>query len=281
MPSPDRGARTSLRARVAAAAAVVAALVGLVSAGVAALLVEELQVAAQDERLTNAASLMQREIDTEGGDPRAHVDSEAVEIAPVGLRITLFENGKRTAGAADIGYAEGEGCESREGPGGLWRTCAVGAPARRVVVSTHREGERSRGPLLVAVGAAALVAALIAALVSRALAGWALAPLSALGKRLEKITDVAPGDADLGPASGTAEVDALRDTLGDLLRRLGEAIERSRGFASSAAHELRTPLATMMAELDLASEQSPEAQARSSGCAAPRAACRCSSSACS
>lgn len=253
--------RTSLRTRVAMVTAVVAALVGLVAAGVAALLVEELEVAAQDQRLTDAASLMQREIDDEGGDARRHVELEALEIAPIGLRMALFENGARTAGAQDIVLPEQEGCVSRSDAGGRWRTCAVGAPSRRVVVSTHREGEQSRrGVLLLAAFAAALLAALVSALASGALAGYAIAPLTALGKRIEEITDATPGDADLGEPSGIVEVEALRETIRGLLGRLGEAVERSRGFAASAAHELRTPLATMMAELDLAAEESPQAE---------------------
>jgi two-component system OmpR family sensor kinase len=264
MPSPDSKrapARTSLRARVAMVTAVVAALVGLVAAGVAAFLVEELEVAAQDQRLTDAASLMHREIEGEGGDPRRHVEVEAVEIAPIGLRMALFENGVRTAGAQDIPLSEAEGCVSRSDAGGRWRTCAVGRPARRIVVSTHREGERSRrGVLLLSVAAAALLAALVSALASRALAGWAIAPLTALGERIEKITDATPGDVDLGEPSGIVEVEALRETIRGLLGRLGEAVERSRGFAAAAAHELRTPLATMMAELDLAAEESPQAE---------------------
>jgi two-component system, OmpR family, sensor kinase len=258
MPSRERARRASLRTRVAVAAAVVAALVGLVAAGVATFLVAELEAAAQDQRLTDAASLMQREIDAKGGDARRYVDDEAAEIAPIGLRMALFERGVRTAGAPDIPVAEREGCASRSGAAGRWRTCAVGGAARRVVVSTHREGDaRRRGVLLLSVGGAALLAALVSALVSRVLAGWALAPLTALGARIEQISDATPADADLGEPSGTAEVEALRATIRGLLGRLGEAIERSRGFAASAAHELRTPLATMMAELELVSEESP------------------------
>lgn len=259
MRSRERGGRASLRMRVAVAAAVVAALVGLVAAGVAAFLVEQLEAVAQDERLTDAASLMQRELASQGGDPRRHVDDEAVEIAPVGLRMALFENGVRTAGAADAPYADREGCWSRDGNPGRWRACSIGSAARRIVVSTHRGGEKSRrGVLGLSVAGAALLAALVSALLSRALAGWALAPLTALGQRLEKITDTTAGDADLGEPSGTAEVEALRGTIRGLLGRLGEAIARSRGFSASAAHELRTPLATMMAELELASEESPQ-----------------------
>jgi two-component system, OmpR family, sensor kinase len=256
MPSPDRSRGRSLRGRVAMATAVVAALVGLVAAGVAALLVGRLEVAAQDQRLTDSASLMERELETTGGDPRPHVEAEAIEIAPVGLHIALFENGVRTAGTRDVPLPQEPGCSSRESGGARWRLCIAGTPARLIVVSTRREGE-SFWPLVLGVGAAALLAAVVSALVSRALAGWALAPLTALGERIEKIADVSPADADLGASSGTAEVEALRETIRGLVGRLGKAIERSRGFAASAAHELRTPLATMMVELELAAEESP------------------------
>jgi signal transduction histidine kinase len=255
---PELAHRASLRTRVAVAAAALAVLVGLVAAGAATSLLDELEVASQDQRLTDAASLMQREIEAEGGDPRRHVDDEAIEIAPIGLRMALFENGVRTSGARDVPYSEQEGCTSRNDGTGRWRTCAVGSAHRRVVVSTHRDEHTSRrSMLLLSVGGATLLAALVSALVSRALAGWTLAPLTALGERIERITETSPGDADLGESSGAAEVEALRETIRGLLGRLGEAIERSRGFAASAAHELRTPLATMMAELELASEESP------------------------
>jgi signal transduction histidine kinase len=244
---------SSLRARVALAAAVVASLVGLGAAGAAAVLVEHFNAAAQDERLSGAAMLMQRELDLQGGDPRRHVDDEAAEIAPIGLRIALFEDGVRTSGAEDVAYAQEEGCSSRDGAEGRWRTCAVGTASRRVIVSTHRHEGMGRWPVWLAVGGAALLAAIASALASRALAGWALAPLTALGERIEKISDAA-GDPDLGEPSGTEEVEVLRETIRGLLVRLGEAIERSRGFAASAAHELRTPLATMIAELDLEAE---------------------------
>ncbi len=125
--------RSSLRARVAMAAAVVAALAGLISAGAFAVLFEELEVSAQDQRLTDAATLMQRELDAQTGDPHAHVDAEAAEIAPVGLHIALFENGARTAGSDDVVLPAEAGCSSRVLASGRWRTCVAGSPgtARR------------------------------------------------------------------------------------------------------------------------------------------------------
>ena len=261
-PDAAPGARRplrSLRSRVALAAAAVAALAGLGSAGVAALLVAELEGQSQDARLLDTAALMQRELDT-GGDLRKHVEDEALEIGPLGLRMALFERGVRLAGAEDIPLPAGDGCSTRIDASGHWRTCAVGDAARLVVVTTRHEGQGNRrGVLLLAVGAAALLSAIVSAIASRALAGWALAPLTALGERLEHVTTAAPGAADLGEPSGSTEVEALRGMMRALLERLGEAMDRSRGFAANAAHELRTPLATMMAELDLASEQAPHA----------------------
>jgi signal transduction histidine kinase len=128
-----------------------------------------------------------------------------------------------------------------------------------VAVSDLRDEDPGTGRVLIAVGATALFAAFVSAAVGRLIAGWALAPLTALGERIEKIEDAPPGEADLGVPSGTAEVEALRGTIRGLVGRLGAAVDRSNAFAASAAHELRTPLATMMAELDLAAEESPQA----------------------
>jgi signal transduction histidine kinase len=48
------------------------------------------------------------------------------------------------------------------------------------------------------------------------------------------------------------ELERLGHTLNDMLARLEQALERERGFVAEAGHELRTPLALLRAELDLA-----------------------------
>ena len=260
MRSPER--QRSLRSRVALASGIVAALVGLVSAGAAAFLIGQLETSAQDQRLTDSLNTMARiAASTNPASPASlyhTVESESDEVAPNGLHLALFENGEWKAGADDVVLPPALGCSTRV-QAGRWRTCTQGTTARLLVVSTHREGDVNPWIPFLAITAAALLAAALSALVSRTLAGWALAPLIALGERIEKIADLAPGEADLGASSGTAEVEALRETIRGLVGRLGAAIERSNGFAASAAHELRTPLATMMMELDLAAEESPAA----------------------
>ena len=48
------------------------------------------------------------------------------------------------------------------------------------------------------------------------------------------------------------EIAALGATINDLLARMQEALERERSFVADAGHELRTPLAILRAELELA-----------------------------
>ena len=69
-----------------------------------------------------------------------------------------------------------------------------------------------------------------------------------------------PAEAELGAPDGVHEVDAVREALGELLKRLDEALTQARRFSAHAAHELRTPLTTLSAEVDLLLEQRHETE---------------------
>lgn len=56
----------------------------------------------------------------------------------------------------------------------------------------------------------------------------------------------------LSQGKGPDEVQTLVDSLNDLLQRLDQAFERERRFTASAAHELRTPLAGLKAQAQVA-----------------------------
>jgi signal transduction histidine kinase len=234
----------SLRFRVALSNAVTATLVGLGAAAVAAWLVSELTTASEDQRLRDIAYVMSEDLHDTSRTPQESVDDESREVAGLGVTIALFQDGVRRAGAESLRDPDRDGCFSvLDATGSEFRTCAVGTRARRVVVAAPRRvSDDERAILFMSIAGAAALAALAGTLASRVLAG---------------VTSVAPAQSDLGAPSGVSEVEALRATLRDLLGRLGEALEQSRGFAVSAAHELRTPLALMTAEIELAAERAP------------------------
>jgi signal transduction histidine kinase len=96
-----------------------------------------------------------------------------------------------------------------------------------------------------------LLVALVAAL-TWWLAGRTLEPVEAIRRQVAEI-----GAAELSrrvpePGSGD-EVDLLARTMNTMLDRLEAAVLLQRSFVSDAAHELRSPLATMRTELDVAS----------------------------
>ena len=86
--------------------------------------------------------------------------------------------------------------------------------------------------------------------------GWTLRPVEQLRVGAEQIsgTPGARGDgAERLPVPPAAdEIRALAITLNGMLDRLAAARERQRAFVADAAHELRSPLASMRAQLEVA-----------------------------
>lgn len=88
-----------------------------------------------------------------------------------------------------------------------------------------------------------------------------LSPLRRLAAQIQE-----RNPAHLDPVAGgdtPREVQPLVDALNRLLRRLGEILERERRFTSDAAHELRTPLAALKTQAQVAQRlEDPEARQR-------------------
>jgi two-component system OmpR family sensor kinase len=95
------------------------------------------------------------------------------------------------------------------------------------------------------------------------LATFALRPVSAMRRRAETLSGAGKDERlPVGPARD--EIAALATTLNDFLDRVQDSTNRERRMVSDAAHELRTPLAALRTQLELAHDDFGDADALAS-----------------
>jgi signal transduction histidine kinase len=133
------------------------------------------------------------------------------------------------------------------------RVVAVGAADHQVVIAavSYAEVRDSLATLVkvLAIGTPLLFALL--ALATWLLTGYTLRPIAALRRGAAEVTETGvPRDLPVPPARD--EVRSLAVTLNDMLSRLAEAQQRQRDLVSDTAHELRSPIASIRAQLEVA-----------------------------
>ena len=111
-------------------------------------------------------------------------------------------------------------------------------------VYNSKSDYRSRSLLITA------IVALFGGAVTYFISGRALKPLKEFSETVEKVQAQNLTDYII-EENKIAELDRLRISYNKMLMRLSESFETQRQFTGNAAHELRTPLALIQAQLDL------------------------------
>jgi len=133
----------------------------------------------------------------------------------------------------------------------LARPLATSPPTVLVVgasLSQHDRALRTLDDLLFIGGPVLLV---LTCLGGYALAASALAPVERMRAQAARISGAGRGDRLPVPAADD-ELYRLGDTLNQMLSRVEDAMTSERTFVANAGHELRTPLAILKLELELA-----------------------------
>lgn len=144
-----------------------------------------------------------------------------------------------------------------------WRVFAARGVGQDVQVYVGERAD-SRSEILRAVLRSTLWPVLLLLPLLALAAWWAIyrgvAPLRQLGRQLaqRRPLDLRPVTVDQAPA----EMQPMLDALNQLFARIAELMESERRFTADAAHELRTPIAAIRAQAQVALGESGEAERR-------------------
>ena len=127
---------------------------------------------------------------------------------------------------------------------------AAGAPVV-IVAEPVADLARSQHLLVVVLLVTYPLLLLVLGLIAYRVIGLALRPVESLRAAAERVSGADQDERLPEPESGD-EIHALAVTLNSMLARLGAARDRERSFGADVAHELRSPLASLRTQVDVA-----------------------------
>lgn len=254
-----------MASRVARVVVMSAALGGLVASVIAILAVDRLIAEHADQRLRAATITLAGELDEDRHERKpeplvATVADENGEIAASGIRLAVFEHDALLAGDRWMFAPAPGSCTTKLVAGERQRACATGYHDWTLVAAQRIDESWLHWLYLLSALGAIVLGAGAGALSSFALSHWAVRPLVSVAKGLSAWRPEAPEALELGPPGDYEEVEAIRAALRDMTRRLRLLLDQTQRFAADAAHEIRTPLTTIGAELELLAEECSAAE---------------------
>jgi signal transduction histidine kinase len=114
------------------------------------------------------------------------------------------------------------------------------------------ESERAFQRLVLALVVGLPIFAALVSLGGWFLAGAALTPVRSMIEEADELSMREPGRRLTVPAAGGTEIAELAEQLNEMLARIEAAVAHERSFLDDASHELRTPIAILRGEVELA-----------------------------